>query len=92
MEKLDYQDQQDKQDHQGHAVSEDLRDLLEHPELWERQELLDLREVLVNKADVVLLEPRVQVVHPVHPDPKARLVIKEDKERQVQPAQKVQEV
>jgi len=86
MEKLDYQDQQDKQDHQGHAVSEDLRDL------QERQELLDLREVLVNKADVVLQEPRVQVVHPVHPDPKARLVIKEGKERQVQPAQKVQQV
>lgn len=86
MEKLDYQDQQDKRDHQERAVNEVLQELQVH------QELLDLREVPVNRADVVLQEPRVQVGHPVHPGLKVQSVTKDDKERQVQPGQKVREV
>lgn len=86
MEKLDYQDQQDKRDHQEHEVSEVLQ------ELQVDQELLDLREVPVNKGDVVLQEPKVQVGHRVHLDPKDQSVTKDDKERQVQPVPKVREV
>jgi len=50
----------------------------------------DLREAPVSKEDVVSQVPRVKVGHLARPELKVQSVTKDDKERQVQPAQKVQ--